>query len=163
MTSHETASGRDPENPRSASTPTSEKRSDGQYKDHWVLPASERDKGFVRPVRLEYKHVGPPGPQSVLIDLAESEIEHYKQYGYIKFEKYLKNHHAVGRYWTQEQIDRVGSGCNTVTTMPQDCAETYARQPGFYGSTFCVNCGEYFPVGESGEFIWLDDETRVGT
>jgi hypothetical protein len=39
-------------------------------------------------------------------------------------------------------------------------AETYARQPGFYGSTMCVGCGKHLPVGRSGEFTWIDDAGR---
>lgn len=30
--------------------------------------------------------------------------------------------------------------CGTVTTMAQALAETYARQPSFYGATFCAGC-----------------------
>jgi hypothetical protein len=53
--------------------------------------------------------------------------------------------------------------CGSETIMPHACAETYARQPGFYGKTFCCACRGYFPVGEHGEFSWLDDGTKVGT
>lgn len=54
--------------------------------------------------------------------------------------------------------------CGTVTTQPQAIAETYARDPSFYGSTFCVHCRDYFPVGESGEFVWDDGSgQKVGT
>jgi hypothetical protein len=53
--------------------------------------------------------------------------------------------------------------CGSVTTMPIKCAETYAVNPSFYGSTFCCICGDYFPVGEHGKFVWLDDNTKVGT
>lgn len=54
--------------------------------------------------------------------------------------------------------------CGTVTTMAQRIAETYARDPAFYGSTYCVGCRQHLPVGASGEFVW-DDGTgqRVGT
>jgi hypothetical protein len=54
--------------------------------------------------------------------------------------------------------------CGVVTRMPAACAETYAAQPEYYGSTFCCGCGGYFPVGANGEFIW--DKTngqKVGT
>jgi len=47
--------------------------------------------------------------------------------------------------------------------MGQAIAETYARDPGYYGSTFCANCGEHFPVGEGGEFVWDGTIERVGT
>jgi len=53
--------------------------------------------------------------------------------------------------------------CGATTRMPLACAETYARMPGFYGSTFCCACRGYFRVGEEGEFTWLDDKTKVGT
>lgn len=29
----------------------------GQYGGHWILSEEDRNKGFVRPVRLTYKHV----------------------------------------------------------------------------------------------------------
>jgi len=54
--------------------------------------------------------------------------------------------------------------CGTVTTMPALCAETYAVQPEYYGSTFCCGCKDYFPVGENGEFVWDDGSgQKVGT
>lgn len=52
--------------------------------------------------------------------------------------------------------------CDTVTTMGQAIAETYATNPHFYGSTYCVHCQMHRPVGEHGEFTWLDG-TKVGT
>lgn len=53
--------------------------------------------------------------------------------------------------------------CGGVTTMPTKIAETYARDPAYYGSTFCVSCGGYFPVGAEGQFVWDGDESKVGT
>lgn len=44
--------------------------------------------------------------------------------------------------------------CGSVTTMGQALAETYARQPTFYGATYCCRCGLHRPVGEAGEFVW---------
>lgn len=52
--------------------------------------------------------------------------------------------------------------CGRMTTMGLAIAETYARQPNFYGGTYCYTCGEHFPVGEDGEFVW-EDGTKVGT
>jgi hypothetical protein len=52
--------------------------------------------------------------------------------------------------------------CGTVTTMGRAIAETYARDPSFYGATFCVACSKHRPVGEQGEFIWPDG-SKVGT
>lgn len=52
--------------------------------------------------------------------------------------------------------------CGGETTMSQAIAETYARQPSFYGATYCVHCSMHRPVGEHGEFVW-NDGTKVGT
>ena len=51
-------------------------------------------------------------------------------------------------------------GCGAVTTMRLPIAETYARQPGFYGSTYCVTCCMHRPVGE---FRWDADGQVVGS
>lgn len=53
--------------------------------------------------------------------------------------------------------------CNSVTTMSQPLAETYARDPSFYSGTFCCWCRNHFPVGEDGEFVWEGTDERVGT
>lgn len=53
--------------------------------------------------------------------------------------------------------------CGTVTTMGLAIAETYARDPGFYGGTFCAGCHGHFPVGEAGEFVWDGTDEKVGT
>ena len=50
--------------------------------------------------------------------------------------------------------------CGSVTTMGQAIAETYARSPKFYGSTYCVACQMHKPVSE---FTWVDDGTTVGS
>lgn len=87
-----------------------------QHKNYWVLSERERSKGFVRPVRQNYRH--------------------------------LK--------------------CGVSTWMSRDIAETYAREPHFYGATFCAQCRGHYPVGENGEFVWIDEhgqdtEEKVGT
>lgn len=54
--------------------------------------------------------------------------------------------------------------CGTETRMGTSIAESYAREPAFYGSTFCSACGAYFPVGADGEFVWADaPNEKVGT
>lgn len=55
--------------------------------------------------------------------------------------------------------------CNSTTTMIQAIAETYARDPKFYGGTFCVQCGQHFPLLIDGkpQFAWIDDGTAVGS
>lgn len=53
--------------------------------------------------------------------------------------------------------------CGTVTTMAQAIAETYARDPHFYGATYCCACRMHLPVGENGEFVWDGTDEKVGT
>jgi hypothetical protein len=40
---------------------------------------------------------------------------------------------------------------------------TYARDPQFYGGTFCAGCRNHYPVGPNGEFVWNGTEEKVGT
>jgi len=54
-------------------------------------------------------------------------------------------------------------GCGALTTMAQAIAETYARNPAFYGSTWCVGCNKHLPVGADGEFVWDGTDEKVGT
>lgn len=51
-------------------------------------------------------------------------------------------------------------GCGAATTMSLAIAETYARDPKFYGATYCVGCRMHLPVSE---FHWDDDFTAVGS
>jgi hypothetical protein len=130
----------------------------GMQKAYVVLSAEERAKGFVRPVRRTYVHVGCR-PKYPLRDLTEAE-KRGPDVGYVKYEQYPESESpCVGRFWTDKQLK---SGCGTTTTMGQALAETYARDPKFYGATFCCNCGAHFPVGAGGEFEW-EDGTKVGT
>ena len=50
--------------------------------------------------------------------------------------------------------------CGTVTTMGRALSETYARDPKFYGATFCVACNRHLPVAE---FVWTLDGEQVGS
>ncbi len=140
-------------------------RNAGKY---LVLSEDERAKGFVRPLRTAYVHVGIPGPTYDLVDLSDEQRERYGD-TYAKWEPFPSARHGdgsavIGRYWTQEQLDSIGKGCGTVTTMGLAIAETYAREPAFYGATFCVHCSMHRPVGKDGEFIWDDGSgQRVGT
>lgn len=129
----------------------------GQQKDYIILTSEERAKGFVRPVRTKYEHVGIR-PTYSLRDLTTEEIERFAGHSYVKYEEYPESESpSIGRYWTQEQLD---SGCGTVTTMALPLAETYARDPKFYGGTFCSGCSTHFPVTE---FVWDGTDEVVGS
>lgn len=43
--------------------------------------------------------------------------------------------------------------CGAKTSMHPAIAATYARNPWFYGSTYCVQCGMHRPLVE---FVWED-------
>lgn len=130
-----------------------------QSEAYLVLSEEERAKGFVRPVRLSYKHIGAPAPKYLLFDLTDEQKARVGTTEYVKFEQYPDGQKATGRYWTQAELDNIEKGCGTITTMHQAIAETWARTPHFYGATYCVHCGKHLPVSE---FVWLDDGMVLG-
>jgi hypothetical protein len=132
-----------------------------QNEKYLVLSEEERRRGFVRPVRRSYTHVGPAPSKYPLRDLTDDEQARYAQFNYVKFEAYPESEAPVtGRYWTQAELDKIGKGCGTVTTMAQDIAETYARDPKFYGSTYCMACRRHLLVAE---FVWEHTDIRLGS
>lgn len=50
--------------------------------------------------------------------------------------------------------------CGTDTRMSQDIAETFARDPTFYRSTFCIHEKSQFPLSE---FVWKGTSIPMGT
>lgn len=50
--------------------------------------------------------------------------------------------------------------CGTVTRMGRALSETYARDPSFYGATYCVGCRMHLDVKE---FAWTADGATVGS
>lgn len=138
---------------------------DGMQETYLVLSEADRAQGFLRPLRRSYVHVGRPGPRHPLRDLTPDEQTRFHDSGYVKFEAYPDSESPMtGRFWTQGQLDSINKGCGAETTMGLPIAETYARNPGFYGETFCAVCGSHFPIGRDGEFVWADAPTeRVGT
>lgn len=93
-----------------------------------VLSEDERAKGFVRPLRRSYIHVGPRGHE---IDPTDPS-----------------------------RHGRTGRGCGCETRMGLPLCETYARDPQFYGATYCVGCQMHLPVAE---FVWAEDGQVIGT
>lgn len=125
-----------------------------------VLSDEERAKGFIRPLRRSYKHVGQR-TKYPLRDLTDEEKTCHDRYGYVKYETYPESESPkLGKFWTQAQLDQLGNGCGVVTTMSQPIAETYARDPYFYGATYCTGCQKHLPVDE---FVWIDDGETVGS
>lgn len=102
--------------------------STGQHQDYIVLCPDERAKGFVRPFRNKYIHVGVGGHEIDPNDMSKH--------------------------------GRTGNACGAETSMGNALSETYARDPKFYGATFCVGCNKHLPVSE---FVWAKDGEVVGS
>lgn len=58
------------------------------------------------------------------------------------------------------RIEYIHNECGETTRIGQYIAESFARDPDYYTKTFCVHCGDYYPVGE---FRWAEDGETVGT
>ena len=54
----------------------------------------------------------------------------------------------------------IHKNCGTLTTMSRSISETYARDPKFYGGTFCCECKKHLPLSE---FVWAGTEEIVGS
>ncbi len=54
----------------------------------------------------------------------------------------------------------IHSTCGAETGMSRELSETYARNPKFYGATYCAHCKMHRPVSE---FKWSVDDEVVGS
>lgn len=97
------------------------------------------------------KEIQPGGQQAVYLVLSDQE----RAKGFVRPVRQKYTHVA----------------CGTVTTMGLAIAETYARDPKFYGGTFCCHCGKHFrlehfdPEKETvvADFLWEPDGSPVGS
>ena len=95
------------------------------------------------------KQIEPGGQQAVYLVLSEEE----RAKGFVRPVRY-KYRHLV---------------CGTTTAMGAALSETYARNPKFYGGTFCCFCGGHFPLRQldNGKsiwaFLWVPDGDPVGS
>lgn len=137
-----------------------DKEKTGQSKVYLVLSEEERAKGFIRPYHSAYRHVGKQGPKYPLLDLTDDQKERFGD-DWAKYEKYPESESPkVGKFWTQAQLDSIGKGCGAATIIAPEIAETFARNPHFYGSTYCTFCMKHLPVDE---FVWAGTDIRVGS
>lgn len=148
----------DPSNPDLRVTETS-----GMQKVYLVLSEEERAKGFVRPYRDSYIHRGKK------ICGKMRATEEGKLGGSCDLCTLPPGHEdgcfAVYRSFSQPEAARIASlpfvgGCGTKTTMGRSISETYARNPSFYGATFCCGCGTHRPLTE---FVWDGTDIVVGS
>jgi|SRR6478735_10527641 len=143
---------------------------DGQQAGYQVLSEAERAKGFVRPVRKSYIHVG----RKICGKVAPATLVNFLEEGYVAWVCNLAPGHSPAdgcaykavtehEYKTLKKTGTL-TGCEYVTSMGQALAETYARDPEHYTGTFCSHCKMHFPVGKHGEFDWMGEEgNKVGT
>lgn len=153
-----------------------QKNETGQHEIYLVLSEEERAKGFVRPYRDAYAHVGKAGYKVCgknLRILKEGDESYPKYYAVMCTARpdcmiLHENGKCVsGSYLTKEQYSQAmqgnyneKKGCGTLTTMGRALSETYARNPKFYGATFCCGCNKHLPVEE---FVWDGTNEKVGS
>jgi hypothetical protein len=154
-------------------------KSEGQNECYLVLSEEERAKGFVRPVRTTYIHIGRKIEKKLngslngrLIRIDDPEYDnrdgyYTKERGYAGYLEYSEEKFPlVGKYLTKVEFDAMSEnkshsgGCGVATTMNMALSETYARNPKFYGATFCVGCNKHLPVDE---FVWDGTDELVGS
>lgn len=141
-----------------------QKNETGQHDGYIVLCPEERAKGFVRPYRDRYEHVGRSICGKLIASAGENILGGSR---FICDEPHGHEGQCVGSHRVVSQPEhadierthRIG-GCNGVTTMGRALSETYARDPSFYGATFCCGCNRHMPIAE---FIWTADGQQVGS
>jgi len=130
----------------------------GQHKKYLVLSEEEIAKGFVRPYRTHYVHVG--NREEVCGKPFSDANTHVCT---------MKPGHEGGCFkgrskelleYTEDKYYNGNKGCGTMTGMAQSIAETYAAKPDFYGSTYCLGCKKHLAVDE---FVWHGTEEKVGS
>jgi hypothetical protein len=154
-----------------------QQKSNGQNEAYIVLSDEEKAKGFIRPIRDSYIHRGKKnekGKIEKIIPITDYEfelgrIDTYYNFstGYSHFAKYSESESPViGRYIKKDEAEQLIKnkeyigGCGTLTRMGVSIAETYARDPKFYGSTFCCGCNKHLPVNE---FVWDGTNEELGS
>lgn len=89
------------------------------------------------------RNIGPDGMQEAYLVLSDEELAK----GFVR----------------PLRTSYVHLSCGAITYMGLAIAETYARDPHFYGGTYCARCRDHYPVGEHGQFVWDGTDQKVGT
>jgi hypothetical protein len=140
----------------------------GQHKDYIVLCPDERAKGFIRPVRNKYIHAGRSVCGAIVnrgdLPLSMQPLGGMRD---ICAQPFGHEGSHEGPFFTVDQPEHAKilekhrkGGCDVETVVGTALSETYARDPKFYGATFCVGCNKHLPVAE---FIWSQDGETVGS
>jgi hypothetical protein len=136
---------------------TQGQKEEGQNECYLILSEEERAKGFIRPYRDSYIHIGKKVDRGGMIipleEVTKDNESWQKLYnnetGYAAYLKYSEDRYPVtGKFLTHSEYkailearDYIG-GCNSETVMGKALSETYARDPKFYGATFCTGCNK---------------------
>jgi len=72
----------------------------------------------------------------------------------------LSDEEAQKGYVRPLRTKYVHTVCGVETSMNETIAATYARDPKFYGATFCCGCRAHYSVSE---FVWSSDGSVVGS
>jgi hypothetical protein len=97
----------------------------------------------------------PKEPNNPSVPNSElKENGQYKDYWVLSPEERAKGYVRPVRY------SYVHKTCGVCTSMSDALSETYARNPKFYGYTFCVGRKNHFPVSE---FLWDGTDEEVGS
>lgn len=94
----------------------------------------------------ELRDIRPDGQQKSYLVLSDEE----RAKGFVRPVRYTYRHLK----------------CGTATTMVRVIAETYARDPTFYGGTFCAACSNHFSLRNSDgthNFEWDGSSDAVGS
>ena len=125
-----------------------------------VLSEEERKKGFVRPLRTSYIHIGN---KKRICGKFFSKSEE----GIYRCNEDFGHDDGCHRGRLEASLSYEGDswfegkeGCGTITTMNRAIAETYARNPKYYGATYCCYCRMHLSVKE---FIWEGTNEVVGS
>jgi len=163
------------DNPKDQKLQEGQKNESGQHSIYLVLSEEERAKHFVRPYRDSYVHIGRKLEiKGEIISLEEitkgNDVwkEMYsRENGYAAYLKYPESESpSIGKFLKVNEYEAIQNkstyfgGCGTVTKMSKVLSETYARNPKFYGATFCVGCNKHLPVEE---FVWDGTNELVGS
>lgn len=143
-----------------------EKKDNGQQECYLILSDEEKAKGFVRPVRTSYIHKGVQHKNG--LEILDEDYISDNGITYVALSPHIDDNgkRLGGKYITQEEVDEYNTkdgyigGCGSLTKMGYSIAETYARDPNFYGATFCVGCGKHIRVNE---FVWDGTNEIVGS
>lgn len=112
-------------------------------RDHSKAPPVDRSKTMLttgEPVTPDHRQIRADGMQKGYVVLNDEE----RLRGFVRPYRDTYTHKT----------------CGVDTVMARTLAETYARDPKFYGGTFCAHCHIHLPLDQ---FVWKGTDELVGS